>query len=388
MYRKLLPLLLLVLAFPASADAAKFTLKPANPGLAAKASALGADGLVTASVAGVLNDANRDATYGASCSTSAFGSIAAAADRWCFQSDDTTTTQWIPQGVTTNADSGAGPGALAVSWYDDKDAPEKGIRLTILNPATGKYRLVLLVVPWTNTKNHASYKAIDIHAGGIAWRGNYLYVADTTYGLRVFDTSKIYDLAASPAGNTGDESQIGRHNNKYYAFGYRYILPQVGSYDVTGARNDGNFNCKAGQNIKFSAVAIDHSGATPYLEASEYCSSGARGRVAKWVMNPDGSLKLGGKGRARSVASYTLPVQRIQGAVSRGNIWYLSQSNGGSSNGRLIKATVSPGALRAAGPGKRVGIGPEDLSYDVAAHKVWTVTEHAGKRVLYATHVK
>src|SRR4051812_30317371 len=95
-----LPLVLtaaLALALPASASA--FTLKPANPGLAAKASALGADGLATAPVTSVLSDANRDAAYGASCSTSAFGPIAAAPDRWCFQGDDTTSTQWIPQGV-------------------------------------------------------------------------------------------------------------------------------------------------------------------------------------------------------------------------------------------------------------------------------------------------
>src|SRR3954471_14549282 len=154
--KKLLPLLIAATLLPASAaSAAKpslahFTLKPANPGLAAKASALGADGLHTQTVDAALGAANRDATYGASCSTSAFGPVAAAPDRWCFQSDDTTSTQWIPQGVTNSADAGIDgypngqPHALAVSWYDDKDAPEKGIRLTFLNPATGKYRLVLL----------------------------------------------------------------------------------------------------------------------------------------------------------------------------------------------------------------------------------------------------
>jgi hypothetical protein len=42
-----------------------------------------------------------------------------------------------------------------------------------------------------------TYRAINVHAGGVAWYGNYLYVADTEAGLRVFDLRKIFDLDRS-----------------------------------------------------------------------------------------------------------------------------------------------------------------------------------------------
>jgi len=399
MTRKLLlPALVAALLLPAAAASAAtkpqladFQLKRAHAGYSAKAEALGAAGLHKETVDGVLGAANRDATYGSGC-TSAFAG-AALPDRWCWQSDDANTTQWIPQGITTSDDAGIGgypngqPHALAVSWYDNEGA--KGVRVTFINPATGKYRHVLLVEPFTNSKKHASYRPVRVHAGGIAWSGEYLYVADTTNGLRVFDLTKIYDLTASPNGNVDDESKVGRQNNVYFAYKYRYVLPQVYSWQIsTGApKNDGNFKCTASPSAKFSSIAIDHTSATTYLDSSEYCSSGALGRVAAWTLNADGSLKTGAGGKARAAHAYRLPVQRVQGAVAIHATWYLSQSNGETSAGRLIPSTHPKGAvgiLKAKGAGRAVGIGPEDLSYQNGQNKIWTVTEHNGKRAVYA----
>jgi hypothetical protein len=402
MTRKLLPVLLAVLLVPATASAATkpqlsdFQLKPANTGLGAKADALGSAGLHKATVDDILRDANRTATSSSGC-TSAFAG-GALPDRWCWQSDDANTTQWIPQGITNSADAGIGgypngrPHAIAVSWYDAKDAPAKGVRVTFINPATGKYRHVLLVQPWTNTKHHASYKPVTVHAGGIAWVGEYLYVADTTNGLRVFDLTRIYDLTASPNGNVADDTKFGRHNNIYYAYGYRYVLPQVTSWQIaTGEpKNNGSFKCAASPSAKFSSIAVDHSGKTPYLDSSEYCSSGALGRVAAWPLNANGTLKTGAGGKARAAHTYRLPVQRVQGAVAVHATWYLSQSNGASSAGKLIPSKHGKGAvgvLKAQGAGGAVGIGPEDLSYQNGQNKIWTVTEHNGKRAVYAVPI-
>ena len=109
--------------------------------------------------------------------------------------------------------------------------------------------------------------------------------------------------------------------------------------------------------------------------------------MAAWTLNADGSLKTGAGGKARAAHAYRLPVQRVQGAVAVHATWYLSQSNGENSAGRLIPSTHPKGAigiLKAKGAGSAVGIGPEDLSYQNGQNKIWTVTEHNGKRAVYA----
>ena len=90
---------------------------------------------------------------------------------------------------------------MLVSWYHkpEEDAVNfpKGVRIAIVdhsNLAQVLYRLALLaepveengrvdLVPIANTSS-------SVHAGGIVWVGNYLYVADTRKGLSL-QTSSI-----------------------------------------------------------------------------------------------------------------------------------------------------------------------------------------------------
>jgi len=68
---------------------------------------------------------------------------------------------------------------------------------------------------------------VEIHAGGIAWYGDLLYVADSAAkpgGMRVFDMSRIL---TTDTGGTKD--QIGRVGGTFYAHNYAYVLPQVGT---------------------------------------------------------------------------------------------------------------------------------------------------------------
>jgi hypothetical protein len=55
-------------------------------------------------------------------------------------------------------------------------------------PVRPRYRHVLLVEPYRDRAGNPSFRAVPVHAGGIAWYGHYLYVADTYAGFRVFDT--------------------------------------------------------------------------------------------------------------------------------------------------------------------------------------------------------
>jgi len=64
---------------------------------------------------------------------------------------------------------------------------------------------------------------------------------------------------------------------------------------------------------------------------------------------------------------------------------YLSRTNRRDRAGELIAATpdASPtGSLRATAT-RPAGIGPEDLSFTPADNRLWTVTEFAGRRMLY-----
>lgn len=86
----------------------------------------------------------------------------------------------------------------------------------------------------------------------MVWYGNYLYVADTANGMRVFDLRKIMDLNPdddtdkndpTPDGlesDVTDKKRVGRQNNVWYSFGYRYVMPQVATLKLTTAKNGGD----------------------------------------------------------------------------------------------------------------------------------------------------
>lgn len=72
-----------------------------------------------------------------------------------------------------------------------------------------RYRHLLLVEP-QGSGDTVSFKpartgsGTSLHAGGIVWLGDKLYVADTTQGFRVFDLSRIIEVT-----HTDDLSRIG-----------------------------------------------------------------------------------------------------------------------------------------------------------------------------------
>ncbi len=228
------------------------------------------------------------------------------ADWYCFNPGDTKTKEWIPQGVSGVSDAqedelwgSAKP--LLVSWYDaDKRAPHKSVRVTFVNPANNTYRHVLLVWPYAQRGTGApTYEPVGthgtdtgIHAGGIAWYGNRLYVADTNRGVRVFDMRVILDLGASANGTTTGRDKVGLHGKTYYGYGYRYVMPQTGSWvnaKPIGKRCDG-----AGAPVH-SYLSIDRSKVPDMLVSGEYCDratdpdAGKDGRLGMWPLQSTGA---------------------------------------------------------------------------------------------------
>jgi hypothetical protein len=365
--RSLIAVVVVLACAPASAaaqapDLDDFRWRAGATDLPGRVEAL-AQRMPRASLGDVLASANRPATANGPCDAAAFPGKPAGTRWYCFDPSDTGSVErpdaveWIPQGVDVAAD------ALLVSWYDKRTAPAKGVRVSLLDPRTNTYRHALLAYPSTD----ASYGIVDVHAGGIARVGDRLYVADTRRGVRVFDLRQIFKVS-----NTSDKTKVGRDGDTFYAFGYQYVLPQVGAWVNNGPDNDGDFTCDTNGPPKYSSVAVDGDA----LVTSEYCDSGALGRVARWPLNGTDPAPSA-DGLVHATKALRLPAHNVQGAVSAGGTYYLSRSRGAGTNGQLIPAN---GELEPA-PARAAGIGPEDLS--VFGDEVWTVTEHAGRRMLY-----
>lgn len=340
----------------APAEVEPFELRRNDGDLVAGAQALGKR-LRQVPLDTVLVTANRVAVRKGATGAGAFGAMRPRPVDWyCFDADDNAVTDWYPQGLTCASDAGIGGGAFVVSWYHrPQTGIERGVRLSFLNTATLRYRHVLLVV----ADPGGDVSPVDIHAGGVAWYGDLLYVADTRLGLRVFDTRHILEV------NGEDRTAIGRRGRVYNAFGYRYVMPQTGAWTSTGGT------------ARFSFAAVDRSTDPGTLVSGEYVeASGTSGRVARWPLNPDGSLRADTDGVAGALDVHHLPEARIQGALSHGGVWYLSQGAGAARNGTLV--VVGDAVSRRPYP-----VGPEDLTCVRDRGMVWSVTEFVGRRTVY-----
>lgn len=300
----------------------------------------------------VLDGAARKAVHKGA--NSAFSGMNPMPVEWYnFEKDDQDTPDWYPQGVACASEAGRAEPVVAVSWYwkPNDGRPEKGVRLSFLNVSTRKYAHVLLVRPAAD----GSYQPINIHAGGIAWSGDLIYVADTNNGLRVFDVRGLVDLASTPA-------------KKYLA--YRYLMPQVDHWrPVSGP-------------ARFSFVSIDRTHSPDVLLSGEYVEPGATGRVARWPLAADHTLKADSQGVVRPIDAYAMPKNKIQGAHSHDGRWYLSQARDSRSRGSLVVVDKAGKVTTRDFP-----VGPEDLSCWREKKTLWSVTEFRNKRAVFAVRL-
>jgi hypothetical protein len=142
--------------------------------------------------------------------------------------DDDGTELWYPQGITSSSDAlrvgtWEGRNIWIVSWYSNEYG---SVRVTFIDKSTRMCRHVLLVVPNTPepptgpSAPATDFGPLDIHAGGIVWYGNTLWVADTDEGFRIFDLDNIWQV------ETGDCVGM-MSNSEFSAQNYRYVIPQI-----------------------------------------------------------------------------------------------------------------------------------------------------------------
>lgn len=252
-----------------------------------------------------------------------------------FAAEDDRTEAWFPQGLTGSADASAsglvfGRRVHAVSWYSKRG---EGVRISFVDldaRPRPRYRHVRLVQPAGGER----YERVRVHAGGIAWVGQRLFVADTNRGLRVFDTGRI----VRPDGDGA------------------YLLPQVGAYRASG-RAEG---------LAFSYVFLDR--ADPALVVGEYRRAPG-GRIVRWPLD----LETGELARD-AAAAHTAPVDRVQGIAT--------------ADGHLLASCSRPGGRLFAGrPGEPAsGFGfwpplPEDLH--LAGDELFSLSEKPGRRAVF-----
>lgn len=322
-------------------------------------------------LADVLGDVNRAAVR----ATSVPGAPPGLATAFTWQSGDNAVAYWIPQGLTGSFDAFAtgqldGKRVLLVSWYYDKAADagstvEKGVRIAVVDasdPNDVRYRFALLVEP-VMIDGRPDFAAVEAHAGGVAWLGDRLYVPVTGSGFRVFDLSRIFELP-SVDDRLGYDATAG-----YAAYGYRYAIPQIGAYSDAGT-------CAP----VFSFVAVDRSTATPTLISGEYDAASVTGRLYRWPVDPASQrLVVTDAGRVIPDGAWLEGESHIQGGVSRGETFWLSSSAPAGSGGALVRTGVDHlsttlGWIDA----------PEDLAFDPQGDQLWSLSELAGARYVFA----
>ncbi len=318
--------------------------------------------------ADVLADANRSAIK----TTSVPGNPGGVGYAFRWQSDDDASTAWIPQGITGTADADAtgkvaGKSAVLVSFYDKAEggATNEGVRIAFVdttNPNAPKYRFALLVTP-KGTPAAPSFDPVKIHAGGIAWFGDFLYVADTSRGFRVFDLRHILRVST-------DAGTFGCTDGTCRAATYKYVLPQVGKYQITSA-------CKP----IFSFVSLDRKSDPPSLVSGEYCSSTAcsgpyASRVYRWPLDAKTGL-LRSKMTFPTEAFLTSHTQ-VQGAASVDGTFYLSSSAPAGGGGEIYRVAGSKSAT------SRWSDTPEDLMVDHGNGWLWSLSEAPKERAVFA----
>lgn len=330
--------------------------------------------LGTAAVHTVMDNANHDRT-GLPSSFAPAG----LSTGFQFDSADNSDCANYPQGITTSrdavgtADSGNYDGhqLVAVSWYTKASCTgaQERSRITLVDwDATypNKYRKILLVQP-TGTAAAPDFQDIPIHAGGVSWYGDYLYVADTGHGMRVFDMRKILK---TNTGGTAD--QIGHQSGStYYAHNYAYVLPQVGT--ITASTTSGT-------NLAWSSISLDR--VSKSIVMAEYtCASGCTdypNRAPRAVRFPFAAGATTFAATTTASQALQLPWYKLNGVASHNGRWWFNSSG----DKKLYYWTSATGSATHTW----VGSG-ESLSYwedSANADLLWSLQEGAGSRNVFA----
>ncbi|GGF49542.1 hypothetical protein [Echinicola rosea] len=298
-----------------------------------------------------------------------------------WNSGDQQTEDWRPQGITGFQWSGRN--FLLVSWYavgpsqipgienKHKGARVSLVDITDMNDIT--YRHILLVqdidnpfyTPSNDYTQLGEFGPVRVHAGGLAYFDEKLYVASTQLGIRVFDLNKIVEVAGDSS-----KSRLGEETDgTLRAFNYRYILPQSGYYDIPNAE-------------PFSCIALgEDSASNPRLWTGQYISSSSSSTptVHGFLLNGQGEIPSSSPVEVvipkDNATGNNGPVFNMQGVYRNGTTTIMAatgKSTYKGSTARLVRYHDGD----ANGSRYRWPHGAEDLYFEQSSGYLWNLTEY------------
>lgn len=303
----------------------------------------------------------------------------AAVEGFAFDRADEADTRWYPQGVSW-ADSAAtggvdGRSILVTSWYarDRRWRGSQGARLTFVDytdPQNPRYRHVLLVEAVPDRRGRPGLRPVLVHAGGICWHGDLVYVAGTEEGIRVF---RLSDLLAVPD-ERNRAHRVGRgRQGSWSAFGYRYVLPQAFAYTAWSADDR--------EELRYSFLSFDGTGDPAGLVVGEYGRGAMTTRLTRFGLDRGSHLLTTDEsGHAWPVELHPDQLEQMQGAAVIHGRYAITCSRGRARPGDLWTGRPGSWAYHRA----VLAVGPEDITYWPHRRQLWTVSEWPRRRWVYA----
>ena len=166
----------------------------------------------------------------------------------------------------------------------------------------------MLVQPYIDTAGNPNFRPYLLHASGISWYGNYLYVSNGSTGLEIFDMRKIWRVDDTGSG-------IGRQpDGSYESAGYKYVLPSVGT-----VRNAGS------SPLEWSTLGLDRAQLS--LVTTGWIETSAPGRRTLPLDSATQTFKPGADGLVHATQALNYTYVHVQGAVSHNGRWWLEPAH-------------------------------------------------------------
>ncbi|MFJ8629451.1 hypothetical protein [Streptomyces sp. NPDC093568] len=326
-------------------------------------------------VGAVLETADRSLRPASGCTAgerTALPVAPAATRAYCWDTADT--RAWQPGAVTTSGDADDdgwwNDHRVILSGWSRQGADRDLARVAFVDAndlAHLRYASALLVVPVDGGRD---YRALTSRLTGMVWYQDKLLVTAGD-GLYVYDMNRVQRTTVL-------RTDVGRVAGGWSAHGYRFVLPAVGSYRMTGGS----------EAPRLGGISLDRSTAPDSLVASESTPSDSDrpARLWRYDFSKDparpGLLATDATGSASAVEAYETEASGIAGVLShradgsdRAD-WYVGRSPGSTDrHGSLWRQDGDGAEATRCGDenaprcwGTRVG----PLSYWEATGEVWS----------------
>jgi hypothetical protein len=355
---------------------------------AAALSALDA-ALPNVGVSSILADTNHPMLACTSAVLAALPINPTAGTRLCWDSGDQTTSAWNPQGLTSSGDAD-GDGAWGANqvilsgWnYDTSGSRYDDARVAFIDAndlSAATYRWVYLVAP---NSTGSTFTAAKTHVGGMVWYGDKLLVSGRSGGEAI----EVFGLTHLLKVSTSDSTTIGNSGGTWSAYGYQYVMAEIGyyTYSHAGTCGDGTDDTAP---LCFSALSLDRSTSPDSLVTTEYLAGAPGGRLVRYPFGPDYLLDTGSGSTVAASEAYRSSVGNMQGVLSWNGTWWLAHSSA-TYHGQLWRSQAGQTGVSKTcttpDPDTAMcwSLHPEALSYWYSTGQVWADTEWPGQRLLF-----